>query len=158
MIWRRWFLFWKGVELTVDGMKDGGKGDGVLQRERETASSRGPAAQRRSCFLPFSSLFFPFLSLLTPPSHFSSRFPFAFHALLPIATTPLPPSILANLFHQFYCFYPAFLSIESPPFLFSFVFLSRSFHISPIRDSPLRSPNSPRNLPTSGAPVTFQIV
>ena len=120
MIWRRWFLFWKGVELTVDGMKDGGKGDGVLQRERETASSRGPAAQRRSCFLPFPSLFFPFPSFLfslhLPTSLLDFHLPFMLYCLLPHHT--LTFSILANLFHQFYCFYSAFLSIESPPFPF----------------------------------------
>lgn len=118
------------------------------------------AQQPKGGAVSFSSLFFPFPSFLfslhLPISLLDFHLPFMLYCLLP--PHPYPPSILANLFHQFYCFYPAFLSIESPPFLFSFVFLSRSFHISPIRDSPLRSPNSPRNLPTSGAPVTFQIV
>ena len=107
------------MELTVDGMKDGGKGDGVLQRERETASSRGPAAQRRSCFLLFSFLSLPFLSLLTPPSHFSSRFPFAFHALLPIATTPLYLFYTRKPFPSILLFLLGFLINRVSPLSFS---------------------------------------
>ena len=113
-------------------------------------------------FFPFS--FLPFSSQFTLP-HFSSRFPFAFHALLPIAT-PHPylfytrkpfPSILLFLLGFLINRLPS-SSLLALSHLSSFLGHFTSPFSSHPSGSPLRSPNSPRNLPTSGAPVTFQIV
>ena len=89
---------------------------------------------------PFSFLFF--LSLLTPPSHFSSRFPFAFHALLPIATTPLPPFYTCKPFPSILLFLLGFLINRVSPLSFSHLsfflghFTSRPSEI-PLSDLPI---------------------
>ena len=126
----------------IDCRWNEGRGKGmVCCRERETASSRGPAAQRRSCFLPLLFSFLPFSSHSTFPLLFSISIRLS--CSIAYCHHTLTFSILANLFHQFYCFYLAFLSIESPflpfPFLICLLFsvISHLTHQIPLSDLPI---------------------
>ena len=101
----------------IDCRWNEGRGKGmVCCRERETASSRGPAAQRRSCFLPLLFSFLPFSSHSTFPLLFSisirlsCSIAYCHHTLTPFYTCKPFPSILL--------FLPGFLINRVSPFPF----------------------------------------